>query len=56
MSNQHTTILSMLPPWVAVAIGHISSDLTISNIASVASIAYCVVGCYVMLRKHRHEP
>ena len=55
MGNHHATLLSMLPPWIGVAVVHISNDLTISNIASVASIAYCVVGCYVMLRR-RHQP
>jgi hypothetical protein len=42
MGNHHTTILSMLPPWVGIVIGHVSSDLTISNLASFASTAYCV--------------
>jgi hypothetical protein len=56
MEQHHTTILSMLPPWVGVAVVHVASDITVSNIASWASIAYCVVGVYVMLRKRRHEP
>jgi hypothetical protein len=55
MGNHHTTILSMLPPWVGIVIGHISNDLTISNLASFASIAYCVVGVWVMLRRRKHE-
>lgn len=51
MEHHHSTLLSMFPPWVGVAIGHIASDITLQNIATFASIAYCVVGVYVMLRK-----
>lgn len=50
MDNHHT-IISMLPPWVGVLVGHVASDMTLQNVATVASIAYCVVGVVVMLRK-----
>lgn len=53
MSNHHATILSMLPPWLGIAVGHIVDNASISNLASIASIAYCVVGVFVMLRKGR---
>lgn len=53
MESHHATILSMLPPWIGILVGHVADDMTVSNIASVASIAYCVIGCYVMLRKRK---
>lgn len=55
MNQHHATILSMLPPWVGIAIGHVVDNASISNLASIASIAYCVVGVYVMLRKNRDD-
>jgi hypothetical protein len=51
MNTQHATILSMLPPWLSIAIGHIADNANISNVASIASIAYCLVGVYVMLKR-----
>jgi hypothetical protein len=51
MDHNHTTILSMLPPWLGIALGHIVDNANISNIASIASIAYCLVGVYVMLKR-----
>lgn len=51
MNNNHVTVLSMLPPWLSLAIGHVIDNASISNIASVASIAYCIVGVYVMLKR-----
>lgn len=51
--NNHHTFVSMLPPWVGVLIGHVSSDLTLQNVATLFSIAYCAVGVYVMLRRGR---
>jgi hypothetical protein len=51
MNNNHLTILSMLPPWLSLAIGRIIENASISNIASVASIGYCIVGVYVMLKR-----
>lgn len=53
MNSQHSILLSMLPPWVGVAAGNLAKDLTLQNIATVASIAYCLVGVYVMLRKRK---
>ena len=55
MDQHHTTVISMLPPWIGIAIGHVANDITVSNIASIASIAYCVVGVWVMLRRNRDE-
>lgn len=55
MENHHANLLSMLPPIVGSVIGHIANDLTVSNVASIASIAYCVVGVWVMLRRNRDE-
>jgi hypothetical protein len=54
MQTNHQTIISMLPPWVGVLVGHVASDMTLQNVATVASIAYCLVGVYVMLRKKTH--
>jgi hypothetical protein len=53
MESHHATILSMLPPLVGSVIGHIASDLTVQNLASIASIAYCVIGCWAILRKRK---
>jgi hypothetical protein len=53
--HQTSTIISMLPPWLGIALGHIVDNASISNMASVASIAYCLVGVYVMLRRKVHE-
>jgi hypothetical protein len=55
MNQHHQTILSMVPPWLGIAVGHIVDSATISNLASIASIAYCLVGVYVMLKRKR-EP
>ncbi|KAE8754010.1 hypothetical protein FSO04_41925 [Paraburkholderia madseniana] len=54
MNSHHTTVLSMLPPWLGIAVGHIVDNASISNLASIASIAYCLVGVYVMLRRNSH--
>jgi hypothetical protein len=51
MNNNHVTVLSMLPPWLSLAVGRIIDNASVSNIASVASIAYCIVGVYVMLKR-----
>ncbi|MFM0013706.1 hypothetical protein [Paraburkholderia sediminicola] len=53
MESHHATILSMLPPLIGSVVGHIASDLTVQNLASIASIAYCVVGVFVMLRNRK---
>lgn len=56
MEHHHTsTILSMLPPWLGIAVGHVVENASISNLASIASIAYCLVGVYVMLRRKNHD-
>jgi threonine/homoserine efflux transporter RhtA len=55
MNQHHATILSMLPPWVGIAVGHVVDNASISNFASIASIVYCVVGVYVMLRRNRDD-
>lgn len=53
MNQHHATILSMVPPWLGIAVGHIVDSASISNVASIASMVYCVVGVVVMLRKGR---
>ncbi|WP_177318375.1 MULTISPECIES: hypothetical protein [Burkholderia] len=51
MNTHQSIILSMLPPWVGVGLAHLVDTITLQNIATVASIAYCCVGVFVMLRK-----
>jgi len=51
MNNHHSIILSMLPPWLGVGLAHFVDTITLQNCATVASIAYCCVGVFVMLSK-----
>lgn len=41
------------PPWLGVLIGHVTHDVTLSNIALVMSIVYSAVNIVVHLKKKR---
>lgn len=53
MQNNHfvQSIAQNIPPWIGVAIGHLSSNLTLSNIALLTSIAYSVVNTWALIRR-----
>jgi hypothetical protein len=53
MENNHilNAIVQNTPPWVGVVIGHLSQNVTLSNIALLASITYSVVNVWTLLRK-----
>jgi hypothetical protein len=55
MGNNHIlhAIAQNMPPWLGVALGHFSQNVTLSNIALLTSIAYSVVNIWVHLRKVR---
>lgn len=55
MENQHVIqiVAQNSPPWLGVLIGHVSSDMTLSNIALLTSIAYSVVNIWAHFRKKK---
>jgi hypothetical protein len=58
MGSHQTTITSVLqtvPSWMGVALGHFSENVTLANVALVASIVYSVVNVWYILRRKR-EP
>lgn len=57
MENNHIlhTIAQNTPPWLGVVIGHLAQNVTLSNVALLASISYSVVNIWALLRKRREE-
>lgn len=55
MQNNHIiqAIVQNTPPWVGVVVGHLSSNMTLSNIALLTSIAYSVVNIWAHLGKRK---
>lgn len=55
MQNNHViqAVMQNTPPWVGVLVGHFSNDITLSNIALLASIAYSVVNIWSHFRKKK---
>ncbi|WP_185640816.1 hypothetical protein [Burkholderia sp. Bp8984] len=56
MNSHHAVLQSaaqIMPPWLGVLIGHLASDITLSNIALLASIAYSAVNIWAHFRKKK---
>lgn len=55
MENNHIlqAIVQNTPPWLGVAIGHLCQNVTLSNVALLASISYSVVNVWVLLRRKK---
>jgi hypothetical protein len=41
------------PAWVAIGVSHISSDLTLSGVASIVAIVYSVIQTYISIKRYR---
>jgi hypothetical protein len=41
------------PAWVAIGVSHISSDLTLSGVASIVAIVYSVIQTYISVKRYR---
>ena len=46
-----STVGQLVPPWAGVALGHFADNVTLQNIALVASIVYSVIGTWMHFRK-----
>jgi hypothetical protein len=55
MENQHIAamVAQNTPPWLTFLIGHVSSSVTLSNIALLTSIAYSVVNIWAHLKRRK---
>lgn len=56
MDNHHGVMAALAqisPPWIGVAVGHFADNITLSNIALLASIAYSIVNIWAHFRKKK---
>lgn len=54
MDSHHIVdVAKTAPAWIAVGVSHISSDITLSGVASIVAIVYSVIQTYISIKRYR---